>query len=169
MRERMNETEQILSQLHDIRLPPAPEGVAPWLIAANLVLFLIVLAGLYCRWKRKRNGWRHDALRQVRQARSMEPTAAILTLAKLLRQIMLYRQYDISADGPSWLANLDEAFHTQWFSQSEGQAFGRALYRPTTISDEELQRLCKHLERLIRRLPSRKHNRAHLHDRLSAP
>lgn len=165
----MSQTEQILSQLRDIRVPPAPEGVSLWLIAANLGLVLIVLTGFYFRWKRERERWRRDALRQVHHARSQEPALAVLTLAKLLRQIMLYRQYDISPDGLCWLANLDEAFGTLWFTQAEGQAFGSVLYQRTTVSDAELRSLCNHLERLIRKLPARRPDKTQQPGQLSAP
>ena len=120
----MNQTEQILGQLRDIRVPPAPEGISLWLVAANLALLLIVLIALFLRWYRKREQWRRDALKQVQHARTQEPATAVLTLAKLLRRIMLYRQQDISAVGLPWLASLDEAFDTRWFTQEEGQTFG---------------------------------------------
>ncbi len=165
----MNQTEQILSQLRDIQVPPAPEGVSLWLIAANLALLLIVLTGLYIRWLRERERWRRDALRQVRHARSLEPATAVLALAKLLRQIMLYRQYDISKGGFNWLASLDEAFDTHWFTQAEGQAFGGALYKRSVITDAQLRCLCNHLDRLIRKLPARRQEDTQLPDRRSTP
>ncbi|ASJ74250.1 DUF4381 family protein [Granulosicoccus antarcticus] len=148
-------SEQLLSQLRDIQLPPAPESVPAWLIAANLLLLLTLLLGIYRLWRLKKNIWRHDALNQVLKARSMEPAAAMLALAKLLRQIMLHRGHDISKTGRSWLSSLDVAFDTNWFTQAEGQAFGSSLYRQSTINNNELQLLCLHLERLIKALPAR--------------
>lgn len=150
----MNQTEQILSQLRDIGIPPAPDGVSIWIVAANLALLLMVLVGFYRHWRRERERWRRAALKQVIQARSLQPASAVLALAKLLRQIMLYRQCDISAVGQAWLFKLDAAFNTHWFSQAEGQAFGSALYRNSTMTVEEQQRLCKQLEQLIRKLPA---------------
>ena len=163
----MNQTEQLLSQLHDIRMPPAPEGVSLWLLAANLVLLIIVLIALYLQWRRKREQWRRDSLKQVEHARTLEPAIAILMLAKLLRRIMLYRQHDISTVGLPWLASLDEAFDTRWFSLEEGQTFGAALYRKTTTTDAELHYLCKHLNRLIRKLPANPKDKSRLDDHRS--
>ncbi len=163
----MNQTEQLLSQLHDIRMPPAPEGVSLWLLAANLVLLVIVLIALYLQWRRKREQWRRDALKQIEHVRTLEPATAILTLAKLLRRIMLYRQHDISTDGLPWLASLDEAFDTHWFSHEEGQAFGAELYRKTTTTEAELHHLCQHLARLIRKLPAKPQDRSRLDDHRS--
>ena len=163
----MNQTEKILSQLHDIRMPPAPEGVSLWLLAANLVLLVIVFIALYLRWHRNRERWRREALKQVEHARTLEPATAVLNLAKLLRRLMLYRQYDISTVGLPWLVSLDEEFGTQWFSHEEGQTFGDELYRQTETTDAQLQTLCKHLDRLIRKLPVRTHDKNRPHDRRS--
>jgi len=150
----MNKREQILEQLRDVQLPPAPEGTSVWLIALNLLLLLLVLLGLYRRSRRSRDRWRRDALFQVRQARSMAPATAILALAKLLRQILLYRQQDKPCEGRSWLLHLDAVFDTRWFSEADGQVFGDALYQPTDMDDDELQDVCTQLEQLIRKLPS---------------
>ena len=151
----MNQTEQILSQLRDVQLPAVPESVSIWLIGANLLVLLLVLIGLYRRFRRERERWRREALKQVFQARSLDPATAMLTLAKLLRQIMLYRQHDISADGDDWLLDLDSAFATRWFTQAEGQVFGDALYKRSTMTEAEQQRICSQLARLIRKLPAR--------------
>lgn len=151
----MSQNENILEQLRDIQLPPAPESVSAWLILANLLMLLACLAGLYHLWRHKRELWRRDALHQLGKAGTLEPTVALLALARLLRQIMLYRQYDINTNGQNWLAKLDEAFDTQWFTQAEGQVFGSALYRQNTVTEQELQLVCQHLERLIKSLPAR--------------
>ena len=148
-------------------MPPAPEGVSLWLLAANLVLLLIVLIALYLRWRRKRERWRRDALTQLKHARTLEPATAVLTLAKLLRRIMLYRQHDISTDSLPWLASLDDAFDTRWFSQEEGQTFGVELYRKSTITEAELHYLCQHLDRLIRKLPAKPQDKGRLDDHRS--
>ncbi|MGQ7843172.1 DUF4381 family protein [Granulosicoccus sp. 3-233] len=154
----MNETEQILSQLRDIQLPPAPEAASVWLIAANLMMLLMLLLGLYYRRRRMREQWRRDALFQLRQARLLEPAVATLALARLLRQILLYRQYPISGNARCWLAELDDAFDTQWFTQAQGRLFGDELYKPGQMSVAELQEACTRIERLIRRLPARPRN-----------
>lgn len=151
----MNQTEQILSQLRDVQLPPAPEGVSLWLILANLLILLAIVLGLYRRRRRTHEQWRRDALFRIRQARNMATAPAILTLAKLLRQILLYRHGHVSNDTQAWLMDLDKEFATDWFTQSTGQIFGNALYKPPQLTDEALQTLCTQLERLIRKLPTR--------------
>ncbi len=151
----MNQTEQILSQLRDVQLPPAPEGAPVWLMMANLIMLLLVLTGLGYRRYRRRNQWRRDTLFRVQQARSEKPAVALLTLAKLLRQILIHRHHDIPGNAQSWLHTLDEAFGTDWFTQAEGRLFGDALYQPQQPSEEELQAVCSRLEQLIRKLPTR--------------
>lgn len=151
----MNQTEQILSQLRDVQLPPAPESASLWLILANLLVLLTIVLGLYRRWRRTRERWRRDALFQVRQARNMETAPATLALAKLLRQILLYRHGHVANNTQAWLMDLDKEFATDWFTQSTGQVFGDALYKPQRLTGEELQTLCTQLERLIRKLPTR--------------
>lgn len=149
----MSQSDTLLAELRDIQLPPAPEGVSLWLLGANVLLVVVALLALYTRWRRRRERWRREALATVKQAAQMEPAGGVLELAKLLRQLMLHRQYDISSTGRPWLQQLDAAFNTRWFSQSRGQAFGPALYQQSLTSKAELQVLCKELERLIRTLP----------------
>lgn len=150
----MNQTEQILAQLRDVQLPTAPEGVSVWLMIATLAMLLLILPGLYRRVHRTREQWRRDALFEIRRARSMDPAAATLALAKLLRQIRLYRDRDVADDSRHTLNDLDTLFSTHWFTQAEGQIFGNALYQPHQLSEAELQALCKTLEQLIRKLPA---------------
>ncbi len=154
----MNQTEQILSQLRDVQLPPAPVGVSLWLVLANLLILLTIVLGLYRRWRRVREQWRRDALFQIRQARTLNAAPATLALARLLRQILLYRHGHAANHRQAWLMELDREFSTDWFTQSTGQVFGDALYKPQQLTDEELQTLCTQLERLIRKLPTRPHS-----------
>jgi len=151
----MNQTEQILSQLREVQLPPAPEGASIGLMSANLILLLLILCGVFYRRHRRQNQWRRDALFRVQQARIETPPVAVLRLAKLLRQILMHRHHDIPGNAQSWLDELDAAFGTDWFTQAQGRLFGAALYQPQQPSGEELQALCDRIEQLIKKLPAR--------------
>lgn len=150
----MNETERLLEELRDIHEPAVPQGLPLWLPAANLMVVLLVLAAVFFRRRRMRESWRKQALRQIAQARTLEPQAGLLLLAGTLRQIMLLRTgNDPATDKSTWLEQLDDAFDTNWFTQSAGQMFGPALYsRAATSTDTH--KLCSHLETLVRSLPA---------------
>ncbi len=149
----MSNTEQLLSQLRDIQEPPPPVGVSLWLIAANLVVFVFIALLFYRQRQRRRERWRNEALREIDWARQLEPASCLLHLAKLLRKVMRYQGQDISGDRGQWLAQLDQAFNTHWFTQSDGRIFGDALYQTQTPSVANMSVLCSELERQIKSLP----------------
>lgn len=151
----MNEAEQLLNSLRDIQEPAAPEGVSILLIAANLLLLLVILAALIIRHRRKRESWRREALTIIRKTRKLEPQAGLLSLAKLLRQIVHHRHNHSSEhSGQAWLAQLDQEFRTQWFSQDNGRIFGETLYTRLTAESVNLELLCDRLSTLIKSLPA---------------
>jgi len=150
----MIDAEQLLSNLRDIQEPAAPEGVSLLLIAANITLVMIILATLFIRRRRRRESWRQEALNCIFKARMMEPQAGLLSLAKLLRQLIHYRHGNSSElDGQAWLDQLDQEFKTQWFSQDEGQIFGEALYTNQSAGTVNLILLCDSLSTLVKSLP----------------
>jgi len=151
----MNEAEQLLSRLRDIQEPAAPEGVSVLLIAANMLLLIVILATLFLRWRRNRERWRREALNCVSIARNLEPQAGLLSLAKLLRQLMHYRHGFLSElDGQAWLTQLDQEFDTQWFSQDSGRIFGEALYTNLAAESIKLDLLCDSISALVKSLPA---------------
>lgn len=151
----MNETEQLLAQLRDIHEPAVPESVSLWLIIANVALLILIVSVLIRRRQRTREQWRKEALQHIESAQDQAYESGVLSLAKLLRQLMRYRGHDIRSDRQTWLAELDAAFETDWFSKGQGQVFGDALYQARTSSSVPLPVLCKHLERLVKSLPAR--------------
>ena len=152
----MNEAKQLLSGLRDIQEPAAPEGVSLLLIAANIILLIVILTTLFMRRRRKRESWRREALRSVSKARKLEPKVGLLSLAKLLRQIVHYRHgIPTKLDGQAWLDQLDREFKTQWFSEEGGRIFGEALYTNLTAESVNLESLCDSLSTLVKSLPAR--------------
>jgi len=153
----MNEAEQLLSRLRDIQEPAAPEGVSMLLIAANMLLLTVILATLFLRWRRNRERWRREALGCVSMARNLKPQAGLLSLAKLLRQLMYYRHGNLSElNGQAWLAQLDQEFDTHWFSQDGGRIFGEALYTNLATESIQLGLLCDSISALVKSLPAHK-------------
>lgn len=152
----MSDNATLLQQLRDVREPLPPEGVAFWLIAANVVLVGGIVALLLFRKHRKINRWRTWVIRDLRTMRSLEPELAISQAATTLRQLVLSRgQNAHSLSGEDWLEVLDQHFNTTWFSQDQGQLFGDALYQPKNLDRHTLDRVFAKLEHLIKALPSR--------------
>lgn len=152
----MSETEALLNSLRDIQEPIAPASTSMWLIAANLLLLLLIFILLYFGWKRRRDGWRREALQQVKQARKRDSQTGTLTLAKVLRQLLLYRVGDgHELQGDPWLAKLDQHFSTDWFSTDHGRIFGSELYRNNSLQPDAYLSLCDTVAKLIKRLPNK--------------
>lgn len=151
----MNETELLLGELRDIHEPAAPAGVSLWLMAANLLVVLLILSALHARRRRHKERWRQQALHQIDRAQSLPTQTALLLLARTLRQVMLTRVGESNLQsGQSWLEQLDAEFCTDWFTHSDGQVFGPALYTRHALTTDT-RTLCTTLQVLVRRLPSR--------------
>ena len=152
----MSDTEALLNSLKDIQEPLAPASTSIGLIAANLCLVLLIVLVLYLRWKRRKEGWRREALQIVMQARKLDAQPGTLKLAKALRQLIRHRVDDgHELHGDAWLAKLDQHFSTDWFSTDQGRIFGSELYRNNSLQPDAYLSLCDTNAKLIKKLPNR--------------
>lgn len=148
------DTAELLAELKDIHLPPAPDTPETWpMIVSVVVCTLFIVAWL---WRRHRNThhWHTQALQPLKQLRQLPANVAAPETARLLKRIALthdnHRQVR-QLHGDSWLRYLDRFFNTDFFSRGNGRVFGNALYQPDIQIDagvyDELQRLIRQRSR----------------------
>lgn len=154
----MSEASDLLSSLRDIVEPPPPATTSPWLVLATLGLTLLLIVALVRRLRQRRNAWRSEALGRVRTASGATPDQALLECARVLRQVMRYRDGS-AADalhGEEWLGYLASEFGDEWFTTGEGRIFGEALYSPEATTGVDVERLCSALAARLKRLPTKR-------------
>lgn len=152
----MSDTETLLNSLRDIQEPLAPASTSIGLVAANFILVLLIILVMYLSWKRRREGWRREALQIVQRARGRDAQSGTLMLAKVLRQLLLHRSEEgQELHGDEWLAKLDQHFSTHWFSADQGRIFGSELYRKNNLQPDAYKSLCDTISKLIKSLPNR--------------
>ena len=150
----MADAAHLLDGLRPLHIPSGIEHAAPVVAGA----WLGCAAALVCActlgpWLIRRRALRRFALDGLAATRAFPEGARLVAQAALLRRLVA--QLDAAAAqerGDAWLARLDNAFSTQFFSQQGGRAFGDALYRPPAdfdvdALDEALQRLFARIER----------------------
>lgn len=154
----MTDKAALLATLIDVQEPTAPEQAVPWLLMANGLLLVAIPIIIAVRAYRHRNRWRREALHALADIES-SPSNKLAGLAALLRRIARHRlgHHASHQDGDPWLNTLDECFDTKWFSAAEGQVFGAQLYQPQDKSATHIKSLCKHIRKLIKRLPAKAH------------
>ena len=150
----MNSSE-ILAGLRDVQEPLPPEAFIPWLLLANLLIAVIILALLISRRWRTRRAWRRDALVAIDEASQLPPQEASTSIAITLRRVMLHLEGPQinGLSGDAWLQRLDDRFDTDWFMSKGRGTFGDGLYAPCKLSVPELKSLCDHLSKLVQSLP----------------
>ena len=123
-----------LQMMHPMREPPQPASLAPVALtlalgcAAGLVVLALAIAA-----RRRRAGLREAAVAALVRTRGMAPPERLAAQATLLRQLVrrVAGEDAAKAQGAAWLAILDRAFATRFFTQGAGTAYGDALYAKT--------------------------------------
>ena len=149
----MPDVAQLLQNLHPMREPPPPSPVAPFvaMLAAGIVLAAV---GVVAWWqiRRRRAGLRRAAELALAATRDLSPPERLAAQARLLRRLVRARVGDGAArgEGEGWLATLDRAFATTFFTEGPGRAYADGLYRRG--GDSDVDQLDRSLADLIGRL-----------------
>jgi len=128
----VTEAEALLAQLRDIHEPLAPSGLpsSVWWITAAIAALTLLAAVMFLRHRYKRDHQPVSAIAHHCALALTEPAdVGRLRLARLLRA---GQTKHIHSTGDPWLAVLDKRFDTDWFTQGEGQQFGKLLYSSNT-------------------------------------
>ncbi len=153
----MNDTEDLLSQLRDLQLPPTSALPAPgwWLLAMGVVL--LCMLALFVRRRFQRYGWQREARHELKVIRAQVgavPTGQSLSaLSKLVRRVALVarpRQSIASVHGEAWLSQLDDICGREVFKNSFGKLLENGPYqKDPVVRDEDLHALMDHVDELI--------------------
>ena len=146
----MAEAAAALDLLRPMHAPAGLENVG----AMALMLALgLGLAALLWPLLIRRGNLRREALREFFRAQTLAGNEKRTAQARLLRQIV--RRLDGNApfaEGPAWLARLDQVFATRFFTQGAGRCFGAALYeRAGNQPDREIDAMLAKLLAGLRR------------------
>ncbi len=144
----MSSSNNILSQLRDIREPPIPEATPlSFLTILALALLLVFLTLLVLFWLRnRRRSWLQHQITELRQFKlklqsdngNIRTDEELPNLAQILRHYVLHvqppdqREKIAVMHGNPWLCFLDQTFATNYFTQSSGRVFGSSLYTGKT-------------------------------------
>lgn len=152
----MADVSRLLDMLHPMREPPMPAAITPFLLMAALGGGAALLFALCWRFSRGRSDLRRAAEAALGASRALAPPERLAAQARLLRRLVrgIVGETETRKQGPAWLASLDRAFATQFFTQGEGQAYGDALYSPRAAPDVEA--LDGSLGRLIAKVRTKK-------------
>lgn len=137
----------LLTQLRDISLPPAPPEASslPLFWLAIIVLGMIVIAA--CLLLLRPGGWRAEVLSKLKRLEERDNAEALVEAAGILRRVALLRLGPGSRKltGDQWLVALDRLFGTTFFTRGDGRVFGDALYgkAPSKAPLGDLRRLVR--------------------------
>lgn len=126
------DTTQLLAQLRDIHLPPAPAEPAIWPLIIAVGIIAIAVVALLLKRIGNSNSWAATATRELKVIQMNAEPSAPLQTAELLKRIVL--THDNNPDvkhltGHAWLVYLDKFFNTRFFTTGQGQQFGDTLYQ----------------------------------------
>lgn len=151
--------QQLIEQLRDIHLPQPPTDDT-WQLAMLVALLSIaivsVVYGLFQRLRSSPPVWQRDAINSLRQAKALEPHAALTDAAITLRGVANHLRQDDwarNATGRTYLRHLDEVFDGKFFVDGPGHVFGDLLYRQTpsrSLADDAIDGLITLLKRYSR-------------------
>ena len=136
----MPDVGQLLQSLHPMREPPPPSPVAPFLLTLGVGVAVAAIG--FVAWRRarlRRAGLRRSAAQALAASRGLAPAERLAAQAHLLRRLVRARlgETAAAAQGEGWLAALDRAFATTFFTDGAGRAYADALYRRGGAGDVE--------------------------------
>lgn len=153
----MNDTEELLSQLRDLQLPPVSALPAPgwWLLGVGIVLLGVFAFFSYRRFQRY--GWQRQARSELgvlrAQVGDVPVSQSLSALSKLVRRVALVarsRQSIASLHGEDWLRELDDICGREVFKNSFGKLLENGPYQKNPdVRDEDLHTLMDHVDELI--------------------
>lgn len=154
----MNDTSELLSQLRDIKIPPAPPEPALWPIMLSIVLLVLVAMTLIYHRSKKRTSWKTQALHELEQLEQLPSTEIPLRSAKLLKRIALTHQPTDEVRklrGEPWLNYLDSFYATDFFTKGSGrivaQLYASTNHQQLIGSDQHKLSYVAELRRLVAR------------------
>ncbi len=140
----MNNSDNILSQLRDIRVPAVPEAspISALLVITGILALAFLSLLFVTLLLNRRKSWLRQNVIELRQfknriesdgeAPQMEEELAALaaSLKRYVTRLQLPKERNaVSAlTGPAWLDFLDHTFATRYFTTGHGRLFGNALY-----------------------------------------
>jgi hypothetical protein len=150
----MADAAQLMDGLRPLHITSGIDQATP-VVAMALLGCAAALACAFALgpWLIRRRALRRFAHRELAATRALPQEARLVAQATLLRRIVAQLNAGSAQEqGEIWLARLDRAFSTRFFTQQAGQTFGDALYRPPANADvdaldEALQRHFARIER----------------------
>jgi hypothetical protein len=150
----MADAAHLLDGLRPLHLASGTDLATPVIAMASLgCAAALICAFIFGPWLIRRRALRRCALEELAAMRHLPEDARLVAQAALLRRVVAQLDGAIPREcGDAWLARLDSAFSTQFFTQQTGQAFGDALYRQPAKFDVDaldgaLQRLFARIKR----------------------
>lgn len=166
----MNNTEDLLSQLRDLQLPPASALPAAgwWLLGVGIVLLCMLALFLHRRFQRF--SWQRQARKELRvlraQVGAVPVSQSLSALSKLVRRVALVarpRHSIASLHGEAWLSQLDDICGREMFKNCFGKLLENGPYQKSpVVRDEDLLTLMDHVDELIS-AAARTHSRGRSH------
>jgi hypothetical protein len=136
----MADVAKLLESLHPMREPAAPTSIAPALVTASLGCLLAIML-LVLWWQARRRGvsLRRSAALVLADSAALAPSERLAAQARLLRRLgrIVAGEPAARRQGAEWLATLDQAFATDFFTKGAGAAFGDTLYSARIAPDVE--------------------------------
>lgn len=148
----MNSADNLLTQLKDIHLPPAPSiwPLAPgWYALIGIIITGLMIVGVIKYKVYRANRYRKQALKELQQieANLTDTAHTVESLAILLKRTALvaYPQESVAGlTGEAWLSFLDKKGNTQGFTQGVGRLLISAAYQEKPIVQiNDLINLCR--------------------------
>lgn len=167
----MNDTDDLLSQLRDLQLPPVSALPAPgwWMLGAGLVLLCTFVLFAFRRFQRY--GWQRQARNELGVLRAQvgnvpvrQSLSALSTLVRRVALVARPRHSIASLHGEAWLNQLDDICGREVFKNSFGKLLENGPYQKNPdVRDEDLHALMDHVDELIS-AAAKKHSRGRSHD-----
>jgi len=151
----MNQSTELIKQLHDIHSPPLislwPPAIGWWIIALFIIL---TTAWYYYKYYFIAHKIKRAALKKFKQLQQLHyknQNQLVIDLSILLRRVALakFPQHQVAKlNGNTWLQFLDQTGNTKEFTQGLGQALSIAPYQKSP--QIEVDRLMLLIEKWIR-------------------
>lgn len=151
------DSQTLLAQLRDIRLPtpPPPEPVWDLWLAALCLLAAFVVTVISMR--RRAPTWQQEALSGLQRVSRITDTSALPALARVVRQLAIHLGTPEvrHQSGIPYLQTLDQIFDTQFFTNGPGKVLGNALYQQP-VAHQDLVEQIEGIRQLVIQRATRK-------------